>query len=269
MKELDAALLITTYNWPEALQQVLRSVAAQTRLPKEVVIADDGSQPETRALINDALTTFPTTLIHCWHRDQGFRAAAIRNRAIAKITAPYVIMIDGDMVLHPQFISDHLDSAQPGYFIQGSRVITGPAAAARLLSGERLTVFSRDLGNRINALNCPILSRCLSQKNHHRHGTRTCNFSVWRDDLLTINGFNEDYIGWGREDSDLVARLLHSGRQRIKLKCLANAYHIFHRENNRQRLSANDALLAQCLADRQIRCENGIEKPMSQSVTSW
>ncbi|MBX2810144.1 MAG: glycosyltransferase family 2 protein [Cellvibrionaceae bacterium] len=261
MNYLDASLLVTTYNWPQALRQVLLSIVQQTVLPKEVVIADDGSIESTAELVNFFSETFPTKLIHCWHEDRGFRAAAIRNQAIAKITAAYVIMIDGDMVLHPHFIQDHLNRAEPGFFIQGSRIISGPSAAARILSGERkVTVFSRDIGNRINALNCPVLSRYLSKKNTSMRGTRTCNFSAWRDDLLAINGFNEDYIGWGREDSDLVARLLHAGKQRLKLKCLANACHIFHAENDRERLSNNDTLLADCLAEKRVRCENGIDK---------
>lgn len=262
----SVSLLITTYNWCDALRQVLISVANQSHLPKEVVIADDGSDERTSAFIKDLKATFPTLLIHCWQEDDGFRAAAIRNKAISQITADYVVMIDGDMVLHRHFIKDHLASARQGYFIQGSRVITSPAAAKEILSGANdIHFFAKGISNRFNTINSPYLSPLFSVNDTSMKSTKTCNFSAWRDDLLRINGFNEDYVGWGREDSDLVARLFHSGKSRRRLKLLANAYHIYHPDNSRGRLSRNDQLLSHCLSVKQIRCDNGIDKYLSSA----
>ncbi|MFT5117520.1 MAG: glycosyltransferase involved in cell wall biosynthesis [Kiritimatiellia bacterium] len=256
------SLLVTTYNWVEALERVLLSVSTQSHLPKEVIIADDGSDDLTAELIQSLQGCFPTQLIHCWQKDEGFRAAAIRNKAIAKMTSDYVLMIDGDMVLHPRFVEDHLSAAKRGYFVQGSRVITAPDTANKMLSGSiaKLHVFSRGISNRLNALNSPLLSSFVSTRDTAIRSTKTCNFSAWRDDLLEINGFDEDYIGWGREDSDLVARLLHVGKKRYKLKCMANAYHLYHLENTRESLSKNDGLLERCLAEKHTRCSNGIDK---------
>ncbi len=262
----SASLLITTYNWKEALSKVLESVLTQTYLPKEVVVADDGSNQDTAELIERYQAIFPVPLIHCWQEDQGFRAAAIRNQAIARMTADYVIMIDGDMLLHPQFIQDHIRAAKSGFFIQGSRVITSPKLAASILDGRQLPrhyplrFFSSGISNRINTLNSPLLSRFLSRVDCDLRSTKTCNFSAWRKDILSINGFNEDFVGWGREDSDLVARLFHAKRQRLRLKCMANAYHLYHDDNSRDRLSENDVLLEQCLQRKQTWCVNGIDK---------
>jgi len=254
------SILITTYNWKEALALVLQSVSQQSHLPKEVLIADDGSRDDTAKLIQHYQKTFPVPLIHCWQEDLGFRAAAVRNKAIAASTSDYIVMIDGDMVLHSNFIADHLHSAQPNQFIQGSRVITFPDRVKKMLNGNMsITFYSSGINNRTNTLNLPLLSRYFSHINNELQGTKTCNFSAWRNDLVAINGFNEDYVGWGREDSDLAARLFHSGKKRLKLKFMANAYHLYHPENARKSLQSNDERLAHCIESRQIRCDNGLD----------
>lgn len=268
MLKNSASILITTYNWEEALQRVLDSVAMQSCLPKEVVVADDGSSEKTALLIRFYQKNYPVPLIHCWQEDLGFRAAAIRNQAIAAMTSDYVIMIDGDMLVHQHFIRDHLRSAQRGFFIQGSRVITTPVMASRLLTDPSFDIsslgfFSSGISNRFNAVNSLCFSRAFSRVDCGMSGTKTCNFSAWREDLLAINGFNEDYVGWGREDSDLVARLLHSGKRRLRLKFQANAYHIYHDDNSRDRLSVNDKLLSDCLKRKATYCMNGIHQYLS------
>lgn len=259
----SASLLVTTYNWADALERVLLSVAAQRVLPKEVVIADDGSGEDTAQLVKRLQVTFPTKLIHCWQEDKGFRAAAIRNKAIAKMTSDYVVMIDGDMVVNPDFIADHLSAAREGCFIQGSRVITSAPAGHKLLSSSQASYpnfFWCGISNRFNTLRFPLLSAAFSSVNTSLSGTKTCNFSVWRSDLLTVNGFDESYEGWGREDSDLAARLLHAGKRRIKLKLMAVAYHLYHNENSRNCLSSNDVLLARCIAEKRIRSIRGVDQ---------
>jgi glycosyltransferase involved in cell wall biosynthesis len=270
MPNNSASVLITTYNWEGALQKVLETILRQSQLPKEVVIADDGSTSATANVINAYQKLLPIPLIHCWQEDKGFRAAAIRNKAIAAMTADYVVMIDGDMLLHHHFIRDHVQAAKKGFFIQGSRAITSPCLARSILDGRhqgvsQLGFLSLGISNRLNALNSSFLSRFFSQYDTGLRSTKTCNFSAWKDDLLAINGFNEGYVGWGREDSDLVARLLHSGKKRLKLKCMANAYHLHHEDNSRNRLSQNDSLLEQCLQEQQIYCTNGIDKYLGGS----
>lgn len=258
---ISCSILITTYNWKEALKKVLISVSNQTVLPKEVVIADDGSTEDTAKLISFYKKNFPTKLIHCWHEDKGFRAASIRNKAIAKMTSEYVVMIDGDMYLDKNFIADHLRAANKNFFLQGSRVITSESRSKQLLNSNlNLSFLSKGISNRLNAINSPFLSHYFSKQDNNLNGTKTCNFSAWKSDLLEVNGFNEDYIGWGREDSDLAARLIHSGKNRLRLRFTANAYHLYHDENSRNRLSKNDSLLENCINTKQKRCTNGIDK---------
>ncbi len=128
------SLLIATYNWPEALRQTLASVVHQTILPNEILIADDGSNSSTTQLIESFKANHPTlNVIHVWHEDKGFRLAAIRNKAIGVAVSDYIIQIDGDIILDPHFIADHLSIAARGYFVTGSRLLLGQKITEQLL----------------------------------------------------------------------------------------------------------------------------------------
>jgi glycosyltransferase involved in cell wall biosynthesis len=133
---MNVSLIVLTYNWPQALARVLDGIAAQTRLPDEVIVADDGSGEPTRQLIETVARDFPAPLRHLWQEDRGFRAARARNRGIAAASGDYVILLDGDMLLHRAFIVDHLMLAAPGFFLQGGRIKANEAETQRLLAGK-------------------------------------------------------------------------------------------------------------------------------------
>src|SRR3954471_9553529 len=114
---MQVSLIVTTYNWPSALALTLQSVAAQTLLPTEVLVADDGSGLETHELVQQWGAKLPCTLKHVWHEDRGFRLSRSRNRAIAATTGDYIVLIDGDMFLHRRFIEDHVSCARPDCFV--------------------------------------------------------------------------------------------------------------------------------------------------------
>src|SRR5579862_5854456 len=134
---MRTTLVIATYNWKEALSLVLRSAATQSRLPDEVIVADDGSQDDTRALISGCARDYPVPLRHVWQEDLGFRVARSRNRAIAAARGDYILLVDGDMVLHRHFVADHLYFAAPSCVLQGGRLRASPRETARLLAGGR------------------------------------------------------------------------------------------------------------------------------------
>src|SRR5690606_7689461 len=121
--KMTVSLIISTYNWPEALEKSLKSAFYQTVLPNEIIIADDGSARSTKNKIDQLrlLSTIPVE--HVWHADKGFRLSAIRNEAIAMARYDYVIQIDGDIIMAPHFIEDHLRLAQERAFLCGSRVL--------------------------------------------------------------------------------------------------------------------------------------------------
>ena len=138
---MKLSLVITTYNWPEALSLVIESIKNQTILPDEVIIADDGSTQETKDLITSFNKGSDINIIHAWQEDIGYRAARSRNNGILKASGDYIVMIDGDMILHANFIQDHISSAEHGYFVQGSRVILSKEKSQNVLS-EKIINFS-------------------------------------------------------------------------------------------------------------------------------
>ncbi|PXV57021.1 Glycosyltransferase involved in cell wall bisynthesis [Dyella jiangningensis] len=232
---MKVSLIVITYNWPGALEALLRSVAAQTCLPDEVLVADDGSGAETAALIDRLQRDFPVPLRHIWHEDKGFRAARARNRGIAASRGDYVILLDGDMLVHPHFVADHLMLAERGYFLQGGRIKATPEESQRLLAGKAPVFAPWSTANfdefdgtrRLYAFRAPLLARW---KARSRNGGRvmSCNMSFWRDDLLRVNGFDERMEGYGAEDRELAARLENAGLKRRALKWAALAVHLWH-----------------------------------------
>jgi glycosyltransferase involved in cell wall biosynthesis len=262
---MSSSLVLTTYDRPDALRLVLASALEQSVLPGEVLVADDGSAPPTADVVRDFAPRFAerrVPLRHVWHPDAGFRAAAIRNRALAQASGEYVLLIDGDCVLHPDFVRSHLAFAKPGQFVQGTRVLLDAARARRALAaGEtRFGAFERGVGNRLNALPMAWLSPFVPTPTDPLTGVRSCNMGFWLADARRVNGFNERFVGWGREDSEFVVRLVRAGVRRRKLKFGGIMYHLWHPERPRDALAANDELLAAVRETGAVWAENGMDK---------
>lgn len=265
-KMLTVSLIITTYNRPDALVRVLQSVLQQTHLPNEILVADDGSTSDTAQVVAQIAQVSPIPIIHIWQHDDGFRAAQIRNRAIAAAKSEYIILIDGDMLLHPKFIIDHIRVAQPNVFIQGSRVLLSLELTQKVLANPLsnpciFSCFQAGVMKKLSAIRCIGLSCLLAaHRNQQYKAIKSCNMSFFRCDALRVNGFNNQFVGWGREDSEFVARLYHSGVQRVNLKWAGLAYHLWHKETERASLPQNDRLLQQTLSQHLTRCEYGVDE---------
>jgi glycosyltransferase involved in cell wall biosynthesis len=261
-QRLGISLVITTYNWKEALGTVLRSAFRQTELPREIIVADDGSREDTRALIEKLAQESPVPLLHSWQEDLGFRAAESRNKAMSLASGEYVVIIDGDMVLHPDFLKSHRQAARKGYFTQGKRVLLSPDMSQQMIGRGpfAISALASGIKNRFNAVNSPLLSGLFSKKKDGIASIKSCNMGFWMADVVRVNGFNEDFVGWGREDSEFAVRLLNSGVKRQNLAFGGVAYHLHHHENSRQSLAENDAILAQAIENNSIFCPNGIQK---------
>lgn len=264
MPGITSSLLIATYNWPEALGLVLSSVRAQRTMPGEVVIADDGSREATRVLIEREAATFPVPLRHVWHEDAGFRLAMIRNKSMVAAAGEYLIQLDGDMVLHPGFIAAHLNFARAGTYVQGSRAMLDASRTASAIATGRVHAgpFSRGIRNRANALYAPMLSPLTGRAHRGLDRTRGCNMAFWKADIVRANGYNEALEGWGREDSELAARLQHAGVLRRNLKFSAVAWHLHHGSPNQDALARNHAEFERTVRERKTRCERGIDQWM-------
>ena len=246
---LRSSLVLTTYEWPEALRLVLASALAQSVPPGEVLVADDGSGESTANVVREFGAQFQARgipLHHVWHPDEGFRLTAIRNRALARAKGTYILLIDGDCILHPDFVRSHLAFARPNRLVQGTRVLLSESRASRALAagGTRFRAHEPGIGNHLNALPLGWLSPFVPTPRDPLSGVRGCNMGFWLADARRVNGFDERFVGWGREDSDFVARMVAAGVTRRKLKFGGIMYHLWHRERPRDALGRNDALLA-------------------------
>jgi len=259
---MRVSLIITTYNWPESLILVLKSVEDQIMVPREVVIADDGSTIKTKEIIAKFQKDSELNIVHSWQEDNGFRAAKSRNKAIAKSSGDYVILIDGDVILHPKFIQDHVNNAKFGYFIQGSRVLLNQDITEQIIISKKISFsfFSKGVNSRKNSIHSNFLSRIFSAKKNSLRGTRCCNIAFFKQDCINVNGFNNEFEGWGREDSEFVMRLLNSGLNRKIVRFNVVQYHLWHKESNRKFLDYNNQLLNNSIEKKLKVCKKGINK---------
>jgi glycosyltransferase involved in cell wall biosynthesis len=232
------AVIVTTYEWPEALRLCLEGLRRQTDLAFELIVADDGSGSATAELIRSFAATAPFAVRHVWQEDKGYRAAAIRNRAIAASDADYLLFTDGDSIPLPGWVAMHRRLACPGWMIAGGRALTRPDFAQALLAGARAIPAGSAwgwLGARLAGgidrwlpmLSLPgVAWRKLKPRDWRR--ARTGNLSLWRSDILRVNGFDESFEGWGHEDADLAARLVHAGVRCLIARFGVPVVHLWH-----------------------------------------
>jgi len=262
------SIIVTTYNREDALEAVLRSLWRQHGGDFEVIVADDGSGEATARLVDVWKAKLGCRLEHVWHADRGFLAAEIRNRAILAARGSYCVFLDGDCVVRPDFVGSHRRLAEPGWFVTGNRVLRSPGLTADVLR-EKLTPESWALGrwfaerrrggvNRLAALLRLPLGPLRRLRQRVWQGARSCNLAIWRVDLDRVDGFDADYCGWGKEDSDIIVRLLHAGVRRKDGAFATGVLHLWHREADRSQLSENERKLAGAAADNRIRARQGL-----------
>jgi hypothetical protein len=182
---------------------------------------------------------------------------------IAKASSEYIVFVDGDMLLHPEFVRDHRRHAREDTFTQGVRIPLDAQRTSRVLSkpAELTHVFERPGGGRRSLYG--IRSPLLADKTRHIANAliaiKACNLGVWREDLVFVNGFNEDMIGWGSEDKELCARLENSGVTRQTLLFGGIALHLHHPPASRERHAENERILAETRAQQRPRCDRGLD----------
>ncbi|HEY8509722.1 MAG TPA: glycosyltransferase family 2 protein [Steroidobacteraceae bacterium] len=254
------SLVVTTYERPDALAATLRTIAQQTERPDELIVADDGSGPSTREVIQQHMHESGLAVVHVWQEHQGFRLTRLRNAAIARATGDFIVFVDGDMLLHPAFVADHRRFARRGTFTQGMRIPLDEALTAKLITARgTLPDSGTDRRRRWYGTHSPTRSRLLRKLANTFVSIKGCNQGFWRDDLIAVNGFNEAMIGWGPEDKEIAARLAHYGIRRHTLVFGGIAWHLHHPPASREREAANIAILNQTLARRLVRCEQGLD----------
>ena len=231
------SILLATYNWPQALKLCLESLATQTDRDFEIIIADDGSTHNTTQLIDSYKDILPIT--HLWQEDEGFRKTKILNQAIATAQGDYLIFLDGDCIVQPDFVERHRQLAQKGYLVTGSRVLLNEKLTQDLLSWKtwdftqfRSQLLSNRLNGQINKL-LPLLVKLgngswRDYKKFVWRRIKGCNMACWKADAQAIGGFDETMTGWGHEDADFVFRLQRHHIKRKSGSWSTEVFHLFH-----------------------------------------
>lgn len=262
------SVIVTTYNRPDALEAVLRALVRQTDRDFEVVVADDGSTAPTADVIAAWKGKVGCRLEHVWHDDRGFRAAEIRNRAILAAHGGYCVFLDGDCIARPDFVAVHRKLAEPGWFVTGNRILLSreltDAVLREKLSPQDWGIASwlaerlRGGVNRLSALLHLPLGALRRLRQRQWQGARSCNLAIWRSDLDRVDGFDADYSGWGKEDSDIIVRLLHAGVRRKDGTFATGVIHLWHADFDRSSLPENERKLAGIVGSERVRAKRGL-----------
>ena len=261
---MKVSIIITTYNWPEALKVVLLSILQQTVSDYEVIIADDGSSIETENMIQNTLEKSMQRWVHVRHNDNGIRQARIKNLAVKHAQNDYFIFIDHDVPLHPKFIHDHMVNAKKGFFLQGKRVFLPESLTTDILqSGQipKISPWLMGLENRKNAFRLPRLGRMLSIPKRFQTSLRGCNLSMHKNDFMTVDGYDEVFDqAWGREDSDICYRLFHQGIQSKNLWFSGIQYHLHHHVLKKRDRDILDEELELIIQEKRNKAKIGFSK---------
>jgi glycosyltransferase involved in cell wall biosynthesis len=264
------SVIVTTYNWPQALERVLSGLSEQTYQHLEVIVADDGSTKATQDCIHSWQQKSRFPIVHCWQPDDGFRAAMIRNRAAAMAKGEYLIFLDGDCVPLPHFVANHVKLAEKGWFVAGNRVLLSETFTKTVLQQqlnlERWSLkswFWASLTRKCNRF-LPLLYFPLGQfrkiGKSAWEGAKTCNLGVWREDFLAVNGLDEAFIGWGYEDSDLVVRLQKKHVFKKIGKYALGVLHLWHPNQDRSKADENRQRLQQTIDQPQTQAQKGVNQ---------
>ncbi len=280
---MKISVIVPTYNRPQALRLCLLSLAEQSVGPQEILIADDGSGPETRNLIETMRRhlhdRFP--IRHVWHEDIGFRKPKILNETVRQSSGDYLIFIDGDCMAHRHFIRSHLEVSAQDTILSGKRVELGQALSEKLIEKGQIVnslsfMLLRDAVTGIRPrsrkveealmIRNSLLRRMLHRDRMTDDGVWGCNFSLYKDLFYVINGCDEDFLDGSIEDNDLGIRVLNRGDRLRSVRNRAVIFHLWHKSTwsfENEKYMHNLAILRRRIANKERYCLNGIVKKTS------
>lgn len=265
------SVIITTYNWPAALSACLTSLIAQGDTNFEIIIANDGSTSDTGTLIDIFTQKSSIPIKHAFHEDTGFRAGTIRNKAASLSNGNYLIFIDGDCTVFPNFISRHRKLSEQAFFVPGNRILLSQAFTAMSLK-NKIPLHNRSslffimlwLQRKINRI-LPLIYNPFSFLRYRNPNkwqkAMTCNLAMFKEDFISVNGFDEAFEGWGYEDSDLVIRLIHNGIKRKEGRFAIPVLHHWHKQNDQSKHDENFSRLTLRLNNKNfVKAQQGIDQ---------
>ncbi len=267
---INASLIISVYNKSDYLKLVLAGLERQTFRNFEIIIADDGSDSAFTSEVEMLSRKSEYPLIHLWQEDNGFRKNKILNRAILASRSDYIIFIDGDCIPHKDFVREHFENKKEKVCLTGRRVnlsekitnmLTPENVNDGFLEKEDYKLFIDGLFGKSTDIEKGFYFRNKFLRNYFnkkKRGLLGCNFSIYKKDLLSINGFDERYVHPSiGEDSDVQYRLELNGVNIISLNNIAVQYHLYHKIQPRNQ--ANLKLFEQVKASKLCYTPFGIE----------
>lgn len=245
-----ATVIIAFYNKVRFLELVLAGFSRQTETQFEIIIADDGSNPESVAEVKKLISESDLSIKHLWQEDSGFRKNIMLNKSIMESTSDIMIFVDGDCIPHSYFVEEHIKSTRPGVCSAGRRVhlsaqfsdsLTAESVKSGVCEWSNIRYFYEALAKKSNHagqgiyVKSEFIRRIINKKSR---GILGSNFSVHKKDLLDINGFDERYVHPAvGEDTDIEFRLRLKGVEIKSLVNVANQYHLYHKEIARNQIN--------------------------------
>lgn len=269
----EASVIISFYENIDFLKLALAGFEIQTDKSFEIIIADDGSSEKICKELSELIKKSQLNILHVWHEDEGWRKNRIYNKAILASNSNYLIFADGDCVPHPRFVEEHVKNRAMGVVLTGRRAYMSERITRKLnqekikkkyLKGRYLLpllIHNTILKDGKYFENTIYFKSRLIRKliNRKEKGLMGSNFSIYRDDILKVNGFDEQYTAPSvGEDTDLGYRLILAGMKVKTLKHIAVQYHLYHPRLNWD--NRNIEIFNKTVAERKYFAEKGISK---------
>ena len=273
---MRVSVILSTYNQPRWLEKSLWGYAAQSYRDFELIVADDGSGPDTAALVARVRAETGLDIEHVWHEDRGFRKCEILNRAILAASTDYLVFSDGDCIPREDFLATHVRLARPGYFLSGTaqrlpmeaseRIGLDDIRAKRLSNGRwlraqgyrpRLLSTKLLVAPRLNAL-ADLVTTLPARFDAN-------NVSTWKDGCMAVNGFDHEMV-YGLEDRGLGLRLLHHGYRGRNIRNRAIVFHLDHDRPyaTAEGIRRNTEIIGRIMKHREVRARVGLEELAAQ-----
>jgi glycosyltransferase involved in cell wall biosynthesis len=267
MDKPHVALLVSTYQRPAHLERVLESIAVQKGVDGmfEVVVSDDGSTDRTAEVVDRFANSVDFPVLFTTHPHEGFQLAKCRNDGVRASQAEYIVFLDGDCLIPPDHLAIHLRHRRPGIAFVGyccklNRQISERLSVEDVRSGEFMRRVPRESLNSVRRMH--MKSRFYNLIGHSsKPKLFGGNVGIWRRDYAQVNGYDENFRGWGCEDDDLRLRLRKSGVGICSIAKWTQAYHLWHppAPSSPAIWREGDNIAYFMRTTRVARCENGLD----------
>lgn len=266
-------LLIATYNWAEALELQLMSLTRQSRPPDEIRIADDGSDERTKEVIDRWKKQIPCPVVHHWHPNTGYHKTIAVNKAVHASAGDYIIQIDHDVILHKHFIKDHLNWARPDCFVAGRRVKLSDDVTKKLLKNKKASVSLFHVLDGAegphNMLRFFPFRNYFDKTNSSPWNILGCNLAYWKKHFFAVNGYHNDFTGWGHDDTEFLSRVINTGVKKRELRFAAVQYHLHHKQSSKARQSKHYQIIKKNVQEKITWCENGMKEALNLTLVAF